>query len=215
MSTKIISFVTGNKNKVVELQKILSTTTNTTENTTENTTIIIKSCKIDLPELQGEPSYIATEKCRLASLNSDEPILIEDTSLCFNALGGLPGPYIKWFLDKIGLDGLNKLLLGYEDKSAYAQTIFAYTEGKYKPIHLFIGRIDGKIVPERGQMGFGWDAIFQPDCDNEVDRDGIKNMNGIDNVKQTFGEMEECKKNRISHRYLALQKFKKFFEDSL
>jgi len=207
MTTKIISFVTGNKNKIIELQKILSI------NNTTNNTIIIKSCKIELPELQGEPSYIATEKCRLASLNSDNPILIEDTSLCFNALGGLPGPYIKWFLDKIGLDGLNKLLLGYEDKSAYAQTIFAYTEGKYKPIHLFIGRIDGKIVPERGHMGFGWDAIFQPDCDNEVDRNEIKNMN--DNVKQTFGEMEECKKNRISHRYLALQKFKKFFEDSL
>jgi inosine triphosphate pyrophosphatase len=23
------------------------------------------------------------------------PAMVEDTSLCFNALGGLPGPYIK------------------------------------------------------------------------------------------------------------------------
>ena len=199
MDKKIINFVTGNKNKVNELQHIL----NNNDTKSINSLITIKAYKIDLPELQGEPEYIAVEKCRLASLEIDEPVLVEDTSLCFNALGGLPGPYIKWFLDKIGLDGLNKLLLGYEDKSAYAQTIFAYTEGKDKPIHLFIGRIDGKIVSERGKLGFGWDAVFQPIFDEN------------NNYEQTFGEMEESKKNNISHRYLALQKFKKYFEDLL
>jgi inosine triphosphate pyrophosphatase len=142
--------------------------------------------------LQGEPEYIALEKCRLASLQINGACIIEDTSLCYNALGGLPGPYIKCFLDKIGLDGLNNILSVYEDKSAYAQTIFAYTKGKGEPIELFIGRIDGNIVPARGSLGFGWDAIFQP--------------NGEYN--QTFGEMEQYKKNAISHRYLALQKVK-------
>lgn len=29
----------------------------------------------------------------------------EDTALCFEALGGLPGPYIKDFLDKLGHEG--------------------------------------------------------------------------------------------------------------
>ena len=204
MDKKIINFVTGNKNKVNELQHIL----NNNDTKSINSLITIKAYKIDLPELQGEPEYIAVKKCRLASLEIDEPVLVEDTSLCFNALGGLPGPYIKWFLDKIGLDGLNKLLLGYEDKSAYAQTIFAYTEGKDKPIHLFIGRIDGKIVSERGKLGFGWDAVFQPICNNDYN-------NEDNNYEQTFGEMEESKKNNISHRYLALQKFKKYFEDLL
>jgi inosine/xanthosine triphosphate pyrophosphatase family protein len=37
-------------------------------------------------------------------------VLVEDTSLCFNALGGLPGVYIKWFLEKCGHDGLNRML---------------------------------------------------------------------------------------------------------
>lgn len=40
------------------------------------------------------------------------PVMVEDTSLCYNALGGLPGVYIKWFLEKLGHDGLNKLLAG-------------------------------------------------------------------------------------------------------
>ena len=63
-------------------------------------------------------------------------------------------------------------------------------------IKLF-GKVDGKIVSARGNLGFGWDAIFQPDCENN---------------NKTFGEMEQCKKNKISHRYLALQKVKEYFE---
>lgn len=55
--------------------------------------------------------------------------MVEDTGLCFNALGGLPGPYIKWFLDGTGHDGLNALLGGFEDKSAYAQCVFAFCAG--------------------------------------------------------------------------------------
>ena len=56
--------------------------------------------------------------------------MTEDTSLCFNALGGLPGPYIKWFLEKLGHDGLNRMLAGFDDKTAYAQCIFAYSSGE-------------------------------------------------------------------------------------
>lgn len=35
---------------------------------------------------------------------------VEDTSLCFNALGGLPGVYVKWFLKKLGPSGLYQML---------------------------------------------------------------------------------------------------------
>ena len=192
MDNKIIYFVTGNKNKVIELESILHENSNSSTFPHK-----IEAYKLDLPELQGEPEYIATEKCRLASLEIDGPVLIEDTSVCFNALGGLPGPYIKWFLDKTGLEGLNQILLGYEDKSAYAQTIFAYTEGKGHPIHLFIGKVHGQIVSARGNLGFGWDAIFQP----------------VGDSNETFGEMDQYKKNKISHRYLALQKVREYFAD--
>jgi hypothetical protein len=42
---------------------------------------------------------------------------------------GLPGPYIKWFLEKLGHDGLNRMLAGFDDAGAYAQCIFAYAPG--------------------------------------------------------------------------------------
>lgn len=35
-------------------------------------------------------------------------VMVEDTCLCFHALGGLPGPYIKWFLQKLGHEGCAK-----------------------------------------------------------------------------------------------------------
>ena len=63
--------------------------------------------KIDLPEYQGEPSEIAIAKCKEAARHVKGPVMTEDTSLCFNALGGMPGPYIKWFLDKIKPEGLS------------------------------------------------------------------------------------------------------------
>jgi inosine/xanthosine triphosphate pyrophosphatase family protein len=57
------------------------------------------------------------------------PVLVEDTSLCFNAYQGLPGPYIKWFLEKMGHSGLNKMLDSFEDRSAYAMCIFSFSPG--------------------------------------------------------------------------------------
>ena len=69
---------------------------------------------------------------------------MEDTSLCFNALGGLPGPYIKWFLKKLGPEGLFKLLAGFEDKTGYSQCIVAYVDEKnYEKPEVFVGRTPG------------------------------------------------------------------------
>ena len=61
-------------------------------------------------ELQGEPEEVSIEKCKRAAQQVGGPVMVEDTSLCFNALGGLPGVYIKWFLEKTGHVGLNNLL---------------------------------------------------------------------------------------------------------
>ena len=75
---------------------------------------------MDLDELQGTLEFIATRKAKEATLNCDTAVMIEDVSLCFNALKGLPGPYIKDFLGNIGREGLYKMLQGFEDKTAFA-----------------------------------------------------------------------------------------------
>lgn len=61
----------------------------------------------------------------------------------------------KWFMQEVGHDGLNKMLVGFEDKSAQAVCTFAYCEGPgHEPI-IFQGRTSGKIVPARGPTTFG------------------------------------------------------------
>lgn len=181
-----LTFVTGNPKKLEEVKRLLS-----------GTDFDFQNRNIDLPELQGEPHDIAQEKCRLAALQIEGPCLTEDTSLCFNALQGLPGPYIKWFLQKCGHDGLNRMLVGFDDHSAYAQTIFAYTEGPNQEILLFEGRTDGTIVPPRGKTDFGWDPIFE--C-SEGDMAG-----------KTYAEMSVDEKNVISHRAKSMRKLQEYF----
>ncbi|KAL9550282.1 hypothetical protein MBANPS3_004806 [Mucor bainieri] len=177
-------FVTGNKNKLSEVQAILKGV------------IDVESHKIDLPELQGETEEIAKQKSKLAAEILNGPCITEDTALCFNALNGLPGPYIKWFQDSIGHAGINKMLDGFDDRSAYALCTFGYCEGPgHEPI-IFEGRTNGKIVAARGPGTFGWDAIFQPD-----------------GFEETYAQLDKDIKNTISHRGKALDVLKKYFED--
>lgn len=68
------------------------------------------------------------------------------SGLCFNALKGLPGPYIKWFLDKLGPEGLHAMLAGFKDKTAEAVCTFAYSPVEDGEVKLFQGRTQGTIV---------------------------------------------------------------------
>ena len=126
------------------------------------------------------------------------PVIVEDTSLCFNALGGLPGVYIKWFLKNLGPDGLPRLIADWEDKSAYACCMFGFSEGEGKEVMVFEGRTNGEIVnPPRGKRDFGWDPVFQPE-----------------GYQLTYAELESEVKNSISHRGKALEKLKEHFMSS-
>jgi inosine triphosphate pyrophosphatase len=180
---RTLTFVTGNKKKLEEVMQILGGA--------DSLPFILDNIKLDLPELQGEPVDVSKEKCRLAAAQVNGPVIVEDTSLCFNALGGLPGVYIKWFLEKTGHEGLNNMLAAYEDKSAYAQCIFSYSDGPGSDPISFVGQSIGKIVPSRGPKDFGWDAVFE-----------------AEGFGRTFAEMTKEEKNSISHRFRSLEKLK-------
>lgn len=189
----------------------------------------MKTKDIDLPEYQGEIDDICKRKCEEALKQLNTPVIVEDTSLCFNALGGLPGihlrsfeyfnssvnlaiqflhklklflflfffffegPYIKWFLLKLGPDGLPRLLADFPDKRGSAICTLAYANQNGDVI-LFRGETEGTIVTPRGNSGFGWDSCFLP--------------KGYD---QTYAEMSSEVKNAISHRHKAVLKMKEYF----
>lgn len=88
------------------------------------------------------------------------PVIVEETSLCFQALGGLPGPYIQEFERKLGPQGLAVLLHGFQSRAATAICIYAYSPGPGSEPVLFEGRTDGDVVPARNGQA-GWESIFQ------------------------------------------------------
>ena len=187
---KIINFISSNTHKYEELCAIFKK---------ELPEIEIKQIKIDLPELQGDPEDIVKEKLKYA-LNTKakgNPILVEDTSLCFNSYGGLPGAYIKYFLNNIKPQGLYKMICAFDDHSAYAQSIFGLQKNKKGGPILFIGKTEGEIVEPRGSFDFGWDPCFLP-----------KGFN------KTYGEMSKDEKNEISHRGKSVNAMIKFFKEN-
>ncbi|KAL2036967.1 hypothetical protein N7G274_010252 [Stereocaulon virgatum] len=184
MPPPTLNFITSNANKLSEVQTIL------------NGIVPLSSQALEITEIQGTIEHVSRDKCRRAADIVGGPVLTEDTCLCFGALGGLPGPYIKWFLAAIGHEGLNNLLLAYEDKSAQAVCTFAYCEGPGCEPIIFEGRTTGKIVPARGPANFGWDPIFEYEG-------------------ETYAEMDKAKKNSISHRGKALEKLKVWLESRM
>ncbi|XP_034938485.1 inosine triphosphate pyrophosphatase [Chelonus insularis] len=183
--SKSIVFVTGNAKKLQEVVAILG----------KEFPREVTSRSIDLPELQGDSRSISISKCKAAMEIIKGPVIVEDTCLCFNAMKGLPGPYIKYFLEKLGPEGLVTMLSGWEDKSAEAICTFAYSSGNpEEEIILFEGKTQGTIVSPRGPGDFGWDPIFQP--------------NGY---LETYAELPKSVKNAISHRSKALEQLKNYF----
>jgi XTP/dITP diphosphohydrolase len=75
----------------------------------------------------------------------------------------------------------------------YCSLAVAFPNGTYKT---FSGTVNGKISQEpKGNNGFGYDPIFIP--------------NGY---KKTFGEIKTDLKDKISHRYKAFNKIKRYFK---
>ena len=127
------------------------------------------------------------------------PSLADDTGLEVDSLGGAPGVYSARYAgnNPTYQENCTKLLLnlkGYpkEKRIASFKTIIAFVDGEIE--HSTEGVVKGLIVEKhRGVDGFGYDPIFQPESQN-----------------LTYAEMDADEKNRISHRFKALDKIKEF-----
>jgi len=152
-------------------------------------------CDIDLPEIQEVDRRLVVEhKLLEAFKHCTGEFIVEDTSLHFEWLKGLPGPLIKWFLKTIGVEGLADLAEKLGNNMAEAKTVIGYARNR-EEIFFFEGVIKGKIVPPRGEKRFEWDQIFVPDGQNK-----------------TFAEMGMEEKNKISMRRMAVNKLKEFLD---
>ena len=159
-----IAFATSNVNKVREIQELFKQKL--------PNVLVTPTGNLRLTEIQADSSEAITQakllSAKKALKKSDNGfVMVEDTSLCINALGGLPGPYIKYFEDKIGPEGIFRILADYEDRSAIAKCHIGLASlgNNDKPMNMkiFSGHCQGQIVVPKGTQGFGWDRCFQPD----------------------------------------------------
>lgn len=176
-----ITFITGNPSKAEQLARHLD--------------YPVEHRKIDLPEIQSlDLREIVEHKAREAYRQVGTPVLVEDTSLIFHALGKLPGPLIKWFLTELDNEGLCQLLNGYADRSATASVCVGLYDGT--ELHIFEGERKGTIAESpRGERNFGWNPIFIPE-----------------GYTKTWGEMDLEEQKETSMRRIALKKLEEYLK---
>jgi non-canonical purine NTP pyrophosphatase (RdgB/HAM1 family) len=121
--------------------------------------------KIDLDEIQSlDLRVIVEHKVRQAYEKIQKPVLVEDTSLRFEAFGKLPWPFIKFFLQELWHEWICRLLDGRK-REVVAQSMFGYFDGTN--LEVFEGELHGEISQSPGfDNGFGWDRIFIPEWFN-------------------------------------------------
>jgi len=186
----IIFFVSNNIHKYSEIKSILHDRT---------TDLDVNFYKQNIIEIQDDQiEKIAIEKAKSAYNTVKRPIIIEDDGLFINSLNGFPGQYSSYVFKSIGNRGILRLLEGSRDRSAFFKSIFVYNNGII--VKVFSGQINGKISSTITDGGWGYDPIFIP-------------FNNHDNHhNKTFAELSKTnKKNELSHRSIALDKFVKWF----
>lgn len=95
-------------------------------------------CEEDIPEPQGRSIVdIAEKKAMLAYRQLRQPVVVEDSGLYIEALNGFPGPYVKYMLDTLGLEGIMRLMDGKEDRSCRFVSAVSMVDAKGN-IHTFV-----------------------------------------------------------------------------
>ena len=147
------------------------------------------------PEETGDTfTANAVLKAEAAAMAVKLPALSDDSGLAVDALDGAPGIYsARWGGPEKDFEAAmrkveDKLAPKYSRAAHFICVLaIAWPDGH---IETFEGRVDGTLVwPPRGALGFGYDPMFLPDGREE-----------------TFGEMDQEAKHRISHRADAFRK---------
>ena len=178
----------------------------------------------DAPTFAGNATKKAVELAKYLSMSAFEHstfVLADDSGLEVDALNGAPGVHSARFAALDRGQGFNssdaenraKLLRLLKDVPAAKRTArfrcvlaltplggsekqsaspVCYVDEHEMQTDLFEGSCEGRIeFSEKGQGGFGYDSLFTPT-----------------GFTQTFGELAEEVKNRLSHRAKALEKLR-------
>jgi XTP/dITP diphosphohydrolase len=179
-------FATHNKNKFREVKSMMPDHINLLS-------LDDIDCQDDIPETATTIEGNALLKSRFIKKNYKIDCFADDTGLEVEALNNAPGVYSARYAgpDCKAEDNISKLLSELDqltNRKARFKTAISLSIDE-KEI-MFLGICNGKIIESpRGNMGFGYDPIFQPD-----------------GFESTFSEMLLEQKSEIGHRGKAIRK---------
>ncbi|HVK95422.1 MAG TPA: RdgB/HAM1 family non-canonical purine NTP pyrophosphatase [Noviherbaspirillum sp.] len=157
-----------------------------------------KQADFNVPEAdEPHPSFVenALAKARHAARLTGLPALSDDSGICVNALGGVPGVLSARYAGEPKSDVRNneKLIADlavHGDRSAYYYCVLVFVRHANDPQPVIAdGRWSGEIIAQpRGAGGFGYDPYFW-----------------LPTLGKTVAELTAEEKNRLSHRGQALR----------
>ena len=148
----------------------------------------------------------AIAKARFYALATGLCALADDSGLEVEALGGAPGLFSARYAGDNASDANRRVLLLSElakrsdvNRRARFVAVVAIASADGTVLNVSEGICEGTItLAPRGSGGFGYDPLFVPD-----------------GYSQTFAELPEDIKNRISHRARALVQTREFLAADL
>lgn len=191
----VIYLATQNQHKIDEIKDLLG-------DLFDFRTVFELGLQTEIPETGATLQENSMQKAEFIARQFDGiSCLADDSGLEVDALGGAPGVYSARYAGESKSDAANvsKLLQELATTSnrnaRFVTVLTLHHQGQF---YVFEGEIHGQITQEpRGLSGFGYDPVFIPE--------------GKD---LTFAEISMAEKNQMAHRARALQKFKKFVDES-
>ncbi len=184
-------FATNNKHKLDEVRKI------TAQHNIEVVSLADIHCHDEIPETADTLEGNALQKAQYIQGKFGLDCFADDTGLEVEALDNAPGVYSARYAgpghdSEANMQKLLQEMEGKTNRKARFRTVIALIIGDKQ--YCFSGIVNGTITTEKkGENGFGYDPIFIPE-----------------GYEQTFAELGDFVKNKISHRAKAVEQLDHF-----
>lgn len=184
-------FATNNKHKLDEVRKI------TAQHNIEVVSLADIHCHDEIPETADTLEGNALQKVQYIQDKFGLDCFADDTGLEVEALDNAPGVYSARYAgpghdSEANMQKLLQEMEGKTNRKARFRTVIALIIGDKQ--YCFSGIVNGTITTEKkGENGFGYDPIFIPE-----------------GYEQTFAELGDFVKNKISHRAKAVEQLDHF-----
>ena len=211
----MLTFVTTNTGKIREAREYLDTP--------------VEQVAFDYPEMQAdELATVAAQGARVAYRHVGGPVIVDDSGLTVDALGGFPGPYSSYVEDTLGIERVWELARQEDNRDGAFRGVVAYCDGDTfeatpEPVDTErrgqdLGvedragattdqQVADEGLPVRLFEGVVPGRIVAPRGDGGFGYDPIFEYDGT-----TFAEMDTEEKNAVSHRGRALARFAEWYE---